>query len=33
MLTGFGIAFYAYIRNTAFPAAFVGQTACSTASF
>ena len=25
MVTGFLIAFYAYIRNTAFPAAFVGQ--------
>src|SRR3954469_713475 len=25
MLVGFAIAFYAYIRNTAFPAAFVGQ--------
>jgi len=25
MATGFAIAFYAYIRNTAFPAAFVGQ--------
>ena len=25
MLTGLAIAFYAYIRNTAFPAAFVGQ--------
>jgi NADH-quinone oxidoreductase subunit L len=26
MLAGFGIAFYAYIRNTVFPAAFVAQT-------
>jgi NADH-quinone oxidoreductase subunit L len=26
MLTGLAIAFYAYIRNPAFPAAFVGQT-------
>jgi NADH-quinone oxidoreductase subunit L len=25
MVSGFGIAFYAYIRNTAFPAAFVDQ--------
>jgi NADH-quinone oxidoreductase subunit L len=25
MITGFLIAFYAYVRNTAFPAAFVGQ--------
>jgi NADH-quinone oxidoreductase subunit L len=25
MVVGFAIAFYAYIRNTAFPAAFVGQ--------
>jgi NADH-quinone oxidoreductase subunit L len=25
MVAGFAIAFYAYIRNTAFPAAFVGQ--------
>ena len=25
MLLGFAIAFYAYIRNTAFPAAFVAQ--------
>jgi NADH-quinone oxidoreductase subunit L len=25
MVAGFGIAFYAYVRNTAFPAAFVGQ--------